>query len=292
MQNETVLTEIARAKINLTLHVARAITEQSDPFAGYHPLDSLVVFADIGDVLRCEPSDKTRLSIDGEFADIGINVSENLIMHAVHAVEAHTAVPPLHFTLIKNLPPASGIGGGSADAAAALRLLSDYVELKPGAWHKIAVSLGADVPICLASATGRMTGIGDSISPLPGRGLLHAVLVNPRIDVPTRDVFRKFDALEPKDTPRPQQNMHGLLECALSGRNDLEPAAKAICPEIGDVLLALREAPGCALSRMSGSGATCFGVFGTAAEAEEAAMAISGNHENWWVKTATLGEAD
>lgn len=283
--------ETARAKINLTLHVGRVIENQVDAFYGYHPIDSLVVFADIGDVLSCEAATETSLSIIGPFADDLPVDDGNLIIKAVHVVDRTQDHPPLKFTLEKNLPVAAGIGGGSANAAAALRLLQDYVELTAAQWTEIALKIGADVPVCLMSETARMTGIGESLSPAPGLGQVYTVLVNPGVKVMTKDVFKVFDKGAPNDTPRPAKTEGDLLSRALAGRNDLESPSMTLAPEISDCLRAIAALQGCQLARMSGSGATCFGIFERKSEALRAAENLAKSHPLWWVQFAVLGDA-
>ncbi|WP_371396977.1 4-(cytidine 5'-diphospho)-2-C-methyl-D-erythritol kinase [Fretibacter rubidus] len=288
-------TETARAKINLTLHIGRVIGDPSDPYYGYHPLDSLVVFADVGDRLRSEVSDVTSLHIDGPFG-AGLEADErNLILKAYKAVALKADIPPLKFTLTKVLPVASGIGGGSADAAAALRILMRHAELSADEWQVIALSLGADVPVCVMSSTAHMSGIGGDLHGLTGLGSLQAVLVNPGVAVSTGAVFKAFDTGHPawgevRETPRPQLSRGDLLARAKDGRNDLQPPATAQQPLIQTVLEALSRQEGCALSRMSGSGATCFGLFSNAEMAKAAANAIAENHPDWWVVPTVLGE--
>ena len=170
--------ELARAKINLNLHIGQVIDDPAHRHHGYHPLSSLVVFADYGDELSCETSQKTSLEITGPFSK-GLETDEsNLILKAYQRVADQVEIPKLKFNLVKNLPIASGIGGGSADAAAALRLLQNYVNLNDHDWHSIALSLGADVPVCFYSKTCIMKGIGEQIEFLENRDNLHAVLVN------------------------------------------------------------------------------------------------------------------
>ncbi|WP_409434119.1 4-(cytidine 5'-diphospho)-2-C-methyl-D-erythritol kinase [Litorimonas sp. RW-G-Af-16] len=273
--------DTARAKINLTLHVGRVIKDPHDPFLNYHPLDSLVVFADIGDEIEMFPADKTTLSIDGPFS-LGLTVGDdNMILRAIDAAN----LPPEYITLTKNLPVSAGIGGGSANAAAILRM-SGVDDLH------IAVGLGADVPVCVLSQTAHMTGIGEDVTLWPDLGQLHAVLVNPGIAVSTAEIFRAFDAQDDiRDTPRPQQLSGSLLERALDGRNDLQPIAIAQAPIIGEVIAALGRQKGCTLARMSGSGATCFGLFESAASACAASKDLQTQHPDWWVMQTVLGDA-
>jgi len=278
-----VRTEFARAKINLTLHVGRVITD-ADRFYGYHPLDSLVVFADIGDRIDVKPSNMFELNIGGPFGERLEPGEDNLITRAVRASERLGANTDVCINLDKVLPIASGIGGGSADAAATLRALNpDTSKLSD-----VALRLGADVPVCLLSQTVRMTGIGETLSPIPGLGQVSAVLVNPGVSVSTGEIFRAFDSGEVRETPRPQKLSGSLLERARDGRNDLQLHAMKLVPEIKDVIESLEQSEGCDLARMSGSGATCFGLFKTDAQAQIAAKMLS--QRGWWVAACRLGD--
>ena len=265
----------------MTLHVGRIIGDPHDPFFGYHPLDSLVVFADIGDSITISDADKTSLTIDGPFGEGLTGGDDNLILRALTAIQA----APQSVSLDKKLPVSAGIGGGSANAAAILRLcgVND---------PNIAIDLGADVPVCLASQTAHMTGIGEDVKLMPDMGMLHAVLVNPRIAVSTGAIFKAFDsAPDIRETPRPMKPSGDLLVRALDGRNDLEPIAIAQAPVIGDVLRVLASQTGCQLARMSGSGATCFGIFESQSAALKAEAAIKKQASDWWVVATVLGEA-
>jgi len=185
--------ETARAKINLNLHVGRLVEDPSHKYFGYHPLSSLVVFADYGDEVSCIAAAEMSLSITGPFA-AGLEADRsNLMLRAYDAVAAQTSLPPLEFHLVKNLPIASGIGGGSADAAAVLRLLKNFVSLPEEKWLEIALSLGADVPVCYHSRTCIMTGIGENISFLNESDSVNAILVNAGDKVSTAKIFESFD---------------------------------------------------------------------------------------------------
>lgn len=288
-----ITTELAAAKINLTLHVGRIIADPSDPFFRYHPVDSLVVFADLGDRLTLCAAKETRLTINGPFG-VGLEAGpENLVLKALNAVNCELP-EPLHFeiTLEKNLPIASGIGGGSADAAAMLRALQNFADLPARVWAQIAQSLGADVPVCLLSRTAHMTGIGENVAPYAGLGSVPAVLVNPAISVSTAKIYTLFDGgTDVRETPRPQLAEGSLLARAQDGRNDLEPPAIALEPVIKDVISALSAQSGCGLSRMSGSGATCFGLFRDPQSAQDAATKLAAENPNWWVRACRLGGA-
>lgn len=266
--------ELARAKVNLTLHVGARWDD------GYHQLDSLVVFADLGDELRFKPTEKkTSLSIVGS-KELRVN-KRNSVLQAMKFV----AAPPHHIRLTKHLPVSSGIGGGSADAAAVLRMFpGDFT------YDQLAFGLGADVPICLHSKTCRMTGVGEEISFLPNLGQLSAVLVNPGVAVSTREIFEKFDDVPRPLEARPNMETGNLLSRAILGVNDLQAVAVSKAPVIADVLRALAQQTGCELARMSGSGATCFGIFRSDAQAAAAAKAIAAAQTGWWVRACRLGD--
>lgn len=265
--------QLARAKVNLTLHVG-ALRDD-----GYHPVDSLVVFADIGDDLLFEPAGQTGLSIEGA-DDLPVDGS-NLIQWAMAMIEAD----PHHIKLTKNLPVSAGLGGGSANAAAVLRQFKSTLKN-----DHLAYNLGADIPVCRNSRTAMMRGIGEDITPLPNLGQLSAVLVNPGLAVSTGAIFKAMDAVPRAKAPRPNAGGGDLLSRALAGENDMESFAAAQAPQILDVLRALAQQTGCELARMSGSGATCFGIFRSDAQATAAANAISDSRNGWWVQACRLGD--
>lgn len=282
----------APAKINLFLHIG---SKRAD---GYHELESLVAFADVGDNLDFENADKTSLAVDGPFAAGLAGESDNIVLRAAAGAAMLTGHDiPKRIALTKNLPVASGIGGGSADAAATLRAfllewprenvkLADFVEL--------AKNLGADVPVCFFGHSAWMYGIGDGIerTDLPE---LHAVLVNPGVAVSTRDVFatlREKSGTDIIDWPQQFADADAVIGFLKIVRNDLEAPALTIAPQIADVLSVLRSAPGVKLARMSGSGATCFGLFAGKAMAQSAAQTIAQAHPDWWVNAAILAKAD
>lgn len=278
------LETLAPAKINLYLHVTGRRAD------GYHYLDSLVVFASVGDRLRLEKGKGLSLSIEGPMADAlaGQDIESNLVVKAARRLAEALAVPPdLRFTLIKNLPIASGIGGGSTDAAAALRLLAAHWGLSPESplLTEIAAALGQDVPCCLAANTCYFRDIGNITEPGPTLPLTHMVLVNPSTSLPTPSVFKArtgpFSRPEPLTTP-PKTTLE-LAEALASRRNDLSEAAISLCPAVHNVLSALSDQPSCLLARMSGSGATCFGLFEDRASAREAAATLHQLRPDWWV---------
>ncbi|MFC3629108.1 4-(cytidine 5'-diphospho)-2-C-methyl-D-erythritol kinase [Paracoccus angustae] len=264
------VTEAAPAKLNLALHVTGRRAD------GYHLLDSLVAFAGVGDVVTLEPG-PLSLRIEGPFA-AGLSCDDNLCLRAARLAGADAAI-----TLTKNLPVASGIGGGSADAAAVLRGLSRMGHPLPARAER----LGADVPVCLASNPARMQGAGEILTPLPPLPAIPLVLVNPGVAVPTPRVFAAMDRRDnPALPPIPRFAGPADLTAWLAGtRNDLEPAALTIAPVIGQVLDALR-ATGAAFARMSGSGATCFGFYDSPDRARIAAAALK--QHGWWAVSREL----
>ncbi len=279
--------ETAWAKINLYLHVT-AIREN-----GYHELDSLFVFAGFGDVLTAEPAAGLSFSVDGPFAGQIPADSDNLVMKAARALSPDGA-RGARLRLTKNLPVASGIGGGSADAAAALRALNRLwrLELPEARLERIAEALGADVPACVRSTPVQVSGIGEVLTaaePLPPCWI---VLVNPGVGVSTPAVFRRFDADVTGfrgPAPLARAGSAARLAAALAERtNDLEAPALAMTPVIGAVLDGLRKSTGCLLSRMSGSGATCFGLYAGPDEAAAAARRLAGRDPAWWVAHGPL----
>lgn len=264
-----------RAKVNLTLHVGAPIL--SGRWKGYHPVESLVVFADIGDDIDFELSRENLLTIGGPFgADLTAG-PDNLITQALKLCGA----PPQSVCLTKQLPVSSGLGGGSANAAAVLRMFDPDGRVDDA-------SLGADIPVCRLSQTAMMEGIGDRVSPLPKLGTVSAVLVNPGVPVSTGAIFRSYDSTNPPVIPRQTPRDGSLLERARTGINDLEAPAIAQAPVIATVLTMLRTLSGCDLARMSGSGATCFGLFTSDASAARAAEALS--QRGWWAVATRLGE--
>jgi len=267
----------APAKINLALHVTG---QRSD---GYHLIDSIVVFAGAGDRLSARPAPVTTLRIDGALAAGVPTGPENLVLRAAGLFD-----PPVTATLhlTKNLPAAAGIGGGSSDAAACLRLLADLGGRALPDMRAV-LSLGADLPACLAGHPLRMTGIGDEIAPLAPLPPLWAVLVNPGVAVDTGAVYRGLTRRDGCGIP-PQPAAAGVLDWLRGLRNDLHPPAQALAPVIGDALAALGGCDGCALARMSGSGATCFGLFTEADAAALAAARIGADRPGWWCVPAPV----
>jgi 4-diphosphocytidyl-2-C-methyl-D-erythritol kinase len=278
----------APAKINLCLHVG---DRRAD---GFHDLESLVAFVDAGDVLRFERADALSLSIEGEFAE-GLTVGEdNLVLKAARLLAARANVNfGAHIVLQKNIPVASGIGGGSADAAAALRGLvrSWNLDLAPSELLSIAAELGSDVPVCLASQSAWIAGRGEKITPVPQFPHCRFLLVNPLVPVSTAAVFRRLDKRTGAGASRLDGSFRDPTSVAAylqSTTNDLEAPAREIAPEIDEVLSAINESSNVLLSRMSGSGATCFGIFSDDDATRAAAAAIRARHDDWWVAAANL----
>lgn len=276
--------QTAAAKINLHLHITGRRPD------GYHLLDSLVVFAAVGDRLTVDPDAPLSLTIDGPFASALRSEPDNLVLRAARALAAEAGIAARGaIRLTKNLPIASGIGGGSADAAAALRLLATAWNVPPAS-PALAVSLGADVPVCLASRTARMQGIGDILLPAPKLPPCGLVLVNPGVAVATPAVFKArtpgFSAVA--DLTAGWDDAEAMAADLAALANDLEPPAIRLAPAIGEVLAALRRT-GALLARMSGSGATCFALYPDIATAAKAADAVA--WPGWWVWSGGLAAA-
>lgn len=282
------LVEQAPAKINLTL---RILGRRAD---GYHELESLVAFADIGDRLSLQPGAALAFDISGPYAGGCGPAVNNLVLRAFAALGERTpGLKAGRFHLEKMLPVAAGIGGGSSDAAAALRLLAraNGLSADDPRLLQAALQVGADVPVCLDPRPRIMRGIGEHLSEPLWLPELPAVLVNPGVPLATRDVFEKFLAVQAGKKPLgsvPRQQ-EAMLDFLAAHGNDLTEAAVACVPAVADVLAALRGLPGTRLARMSGSGSTCFALFGSAGEAVAAARALQAAHKDWWVSAATLG---
>lgn len=285
------LVEHARAKLNLDLLV---LGKRPD---GYHDLDSLVVFARLGDVLLLEPADGLTIEASGPFAAELPPAAENLVTRAAHRLASLGGkASGARLRLVKRLPIASGIGGGSADAAAALRGLNRLwgLGIDDATLREIGLGLGADVPVCLYGRPARLRGAGERLDPVRGLPELPLVLANPRVPLATGRVFAGLDpAVErpAREEGLPTMPSPPRLVAWLSGtRNDLEAPAIALEPAIGRVLEALRAEPGCEVARMSGSGATCFGLFATPAAAEAAAARLDAAEPGWWVAATSTDD--
>lgn len=276
----------APAKVNLYLHV----TGRRDD--GYHLLDSLAAFAGIGDTLEIEPADTLSLTVTGPTAS-ALPEGGNIVLKAASVLAAKAGVTAgAALRLVKRLPVAAGIGGGSADAAAALRGLCRLwdVRLPPAELAALALSLGADVPVCLAGRPAAMAGVGEVLAAVPALPPAWLVLVNPGVPLSTPAVFGARQggfspAMPLTEAPADARALAGALA---RRRNDLTDAALSLAPQVGEVLAALAAAPGCLLARMSGSGATCFGLFESEARAAPAAAAVAAARPGWWVAPAPL----
>ena len=290
------LIEDARAKVNLTL---RVVGRRVD---GYHELESVVAFADCSDRLSLTAAPELQLVTTGPLAQACGAAADNLVLKAARLLGER--VPNLQqggFTLDKVLPVAAGIGGGSADAAAALRLLAQAngLAIDDSRLIEVAQLTGADVPVCLASRACVMTGIGETLLPL-ALPKLPCVLVNPRVPVATRDVFEALglrngellvgatDVFQAVAWPEAGASVEDWVEALAAATNDLEAPATRIQPVIGEVISALNATNGAWLARMSGSGATCYAIFENTAEAQRAAQKIQLDHPQWWVHAGVL----
>jgi 4-diphosphocytidyl-2-C-methyl-D-erythritol kinase len=284
------LLEKAPAKINLTL---RVLGRRAD---GYHELESLVAFADVADTLTLEPDNKDTLEITGPFAADSGAISDNLVLKALAAARICIgAVKAGRFSLEKNIPVAAGLGGGSADAAATLRLIAgaNEIALDDARIMSAAQAVGADVPVCVASRPRIMRGVGELLSDPVDLPPLAGVLVNPRVPLSTRDVFGKFvRAQGGNDLGDLTRGLGSLVDFLKLHDNDLTPAARACSPVVGEVLQALETLPGARLVRMSGSGPTCFALFSTPSEAATAAQKLARERKDWWVQAATIGSGE
>lgn len=277
----------APAKVNLTLHVTG---KRAD---GYHLLESLVAFAGVGDTLELSPADDLSLVLTGPTAEALSADDDNIVLRAARALAAHAGIEPrARITLTKRLPVAAGIGGGSADAAAALRGLVQLwaLTIPEDQLRAIGLSLGADVPVCLAGHPTLMTGVGEHLAPAPALPPAWLVLVNPRRPLSTPAVFKArsgtFSA--PAPLTDPPADAHALAVALAARHNDLTHAAISLEPVVGDMLALIAAQPGCLLARMSGSGATCFGLFASPDTARPAADALTAAQPGWWIAAAPL----
>jgi 4-diphosphocytidyl-2-C-methyl-D-erythritol kinase len=290
------LMEEGRAKVNLTLRVV------GRRFDGYHDLESMVAFADCADRLSLTPGARLDLKTTGPLAQACGATLDNLVFKAAQLLGER--VPDLklgEFTLDKLLPVAAGIGGGSADAAAALRLLAQAngLALDDPRLIEVAELTGADVPVCLSSRACVMTGVGETLLPL-SLPIMPCVMVNPGVPVATKDVFAELglrngellvgaaDVLQATAWPEQDASLEDWVEVLSAGVNDLEAPAIRIQPVIGDVLAALNATNGAWLARMSGSGATCFAIYENTADAQRGAQKIRADHPDWWVHAGVL----
>jgi 4-diphosphocytidyl-2-C-methyl-D-erythritol kinase len=285
------LTALAPAKVNLLLHVGPVGVD------GYHPLASLVAFADVGDRLTARPDEGLSLTVTGPFGAAIADEPDNLVLRAVRSLAERCGVSgDLALTLDKRLPVAAGLGGGSADAGAALRLARTAwgLEVDDALLAEVAGRIGADGPMCLVARPAWAEGRGDELTPEPRLPPLPAVLVNPGAPSLTGPVYRAYDAGPACVADRPDApedwRLSGVIDWLAGQRNDLQAPAISREPAIGAALAAVSAAPGVRLARMSGSGATVFGLFETAADAAEAAARLATDHGDWWVRATILGD--
>ncbi|MEM8979427.1 MAG: 4-(cytidine 5'-diphospho)-2-C-methyl-D-erythritol kinase [Pseudomonadota bacterium] len=264
-------TGFAPAKINLALHIKG---QRAD---GYHLLDSLVAFADVGDSIICERADNMSLEVAGPRSAAVPSDSRNLMWKAAEGVGAKLAM-----TLEKRLPAQAGIGGGSSDAATVLRACEALGFSVPA---DLAVSLGADVPVCMLAQGARMRGIGEDITPVAFPEL-NALIVNPGVDVPTGQIFATMQ--DKNNSPLEDLPKTDWLSWLARQRNDMQTAAIAHAPIIGELLEVLKCKKGVQVARMSGSGATCFALFEQFSEAEDAAQKLQERYSDWWVVASKL----
>ena len=286
----TVRTTLAPAKINLFLHVGAVDGD------GYHPLSSLVAFADVGDRVSVEPADRLSLTVDGPFGGGLGATDDNLILRALRQLGEACGIgaPKLKVTLDKRLPIAAGLGGGSSDAGAALNLARVVLAmgLDDHALEAVAGVVGADGPMCLRMRTAWAEGRGDVLTDEPRLPPLPAVLFNPGVPSPTGAVYQAYDAGPVRSANRPPPSAGWSMEAAIDWlsvqRNDLEAPAVSLTPAIADALRAVADTPDVALTRMSGSGATVFGLYRTDAAAKAAAAILAETHPAAWVRPTCL----
>ncbi|MEM8744678.1 MAG: 4-(cytidine 5'-diphospho)-2-C-methyl-D-erythritol kinase [Pseudomonadota bacterium] len=284
------LKETARAKVNLTLKV---LGRRAD---GFHQIESLVAFASDGDRLEFAPGDKLELSIEGAFGDK--LQGDNLVLQAARLLGQRTpGIPAGTFRLVKRLPVAAGVGGGSADAAAALRLMqrASQTVVSTTDMSAVAEALGSDVPVCLLSRAALMRGRGEDVSPVDAMPALPAVLANPGAELGAGEVYAALDVAPVANhsesspgTPPSFDTSEQLVELVRSVGNDLADAAIGLAPVIGEVRAELAATDGCLVAEMSGSGSTCFGIYGSVEEAQKAASNLTERHPDWWIISTEL----
>lgn len=284
------IARLAPAKVNLFLHVGPLEAD------GYHPLASLVAFADAGDRLTVEPADGLSLAVTGPFAGALAEEGDNLVLRAVRALAAAAGIgePGLRIMLDKQLPVAAGLGGGSSDAGAVLKLARDALDLPfdDAALAEIAAGLGADGPMCLHARAAWAGGRGDVLTFETGLPPLPALLVNPGVPSATGAVYRAFDdgpaGRANRPAPPSDWSVPSVIDWLAARQNDLQVPAVTLAPAIGEALAATAALPGARLTRMSGSGATVFALFDTSAATEAAGQALSARHPGWWVRPTVL----
>lgn len=280
---------LAHAKINLTLHVTGKRPD------GYHLLESLITFADIHDTVTVEAADRLSLSITGPFATtLAQDEDENILMKTARMLAEKAAISPhVRIILHKVLPIGSGIGGGSADAAALMHLLHSLWKLpfSDEEMRAFALEIGADVPVCYNRKTAFIAGIGEQLREVTIPALFPALLINPLQSLSTIQVFKQgvpcFSSPDPQAIPPLQHET--FIDWLKAQKNDLETTAISLMPVIADILTSLKHQPECLLARMSGSGATCFGLFSSTEDAAQAARHIRHTHPSWWVQETQIG---
>ncbi|WP_010546158.1 4-(cytidine 5'-diphospho)-2-C-methyl-D-erythritol kinase [Sphingomonas elodea] len=277
MHDLRTVTEQAPAKLNLALHVRHRRPD------GYHELETLFAFVEHGDTVRVVPAETDSFTLDGPFAPVLAAEGDNLVTRAATRFREAFGGGAHSIALEKRLPVASGIGGGSADAAATLRALAALHGIAPEDTRLFAIAdaLGSDVPACLLGRTALGRGRGEQLAPVAGLSGMPVLLVNPGVAVSTAAVFRGWDGVD-----RGPIGSGDLLDVARGGRNDLEPPARALAPAIDAVLAALAVQEGVLLARMSGSGATCFALFDTQTARDAAAATLAGR--DWWLAATRL----
>lgn len=285
------VSDLARAKINLTLRVHGRRTD------GFHELTSLVVFADVADRVEMTPADTSGFSLSGPFV-AALGRGQNLVEQAAMQFrERFPDTPPVHITLDKQLPVAAGLGGGSADAAAILRLLAHLQggTVTDDRLDRIAMALGSDIAVCLRSSAAWMTGRGEKVVPIPDFPKLPTILVNPGAALGASEVYAALKApvLEETEAELPHRfsvsgDTFDLIDALKHSSNDLQAPAIRLAPVINDVVDAIAATKGCQLARMSGSGSTCFGLYASEREAKEASEKIAARFPQWWITHTVL----
>jgi 4-diphosphocytidyl-2-C-methyl-D-erythritol kinase len=285
----TTLRDTAFAKINLTLAVLGRRTD------GFHEIESLVAFAALGDEVALEPNETLDLTVEGPFA--GALAGDNLVIAAAMAAKAlHPELRLGRFHLVKWLPVAAGLGGGSADAAAALRLLAraNRGALPETALASMAPELGSDVAACLDSRPALITARGENVKPVAGFPSCGVLLANPAVQLATQQVYTALEAAplpaapSGAETPNFASDFAKLIDYVAAGRNDLEAPAMRLAPVVEDVIAALSRLDGARIARLSGSGPTCFALFSTEEEAQRAAASLTREHPDWWIAASSL----
>ena len=280
--NHRAIAGVANAKINLSLHVTGKLPN------GFHEIDSLVVFTGFGDTLELEPAESFSLSTRGPYSKALPQPSENIILSALRLLEERGTC--FRVNLEKSIPVSAGLGGGSVNAALALRLASDYLKCPlPTDIRKI-TSIGSDLPVCLTGKPSMVSGLGEKITVLDSFPEFPLLLVNPNKPVQTQDVYKGLTKVNnSSQTPFPALgSKNDIISWIRDQRNDLEPPALQLCPEIKDILSRLQDQEGCLVARMSGSGGTCFGIFQTAEQVSVAAKTIKQLEPGWWIQPTRI----